>query len=149
MLGLYGLTGASWSTVATRHLVLVLLVPWLVYVYRDVWPLATYYLTPADSAEGSLFWIKFSVLTIAAVIVPLVIPRRYVPYDPEVRRMGPSQEALSDDDYRILVRSPIPSKRRRYYPRWCTRSSTPSSGLETARLTLRLRSYLPSATRTA
>ncbi|KIP03522.1 hypothetical protein PHLGIDRAFT_534840 [Phlebiopsis gigantea 11061_1 CR5-6] len=92
LLGLYGLTGASWSTVATRHLALVLLVPWLVYVYRDVWPLATYYLTPADSAEGSVLWIKFSVLTLAAVVVPLVVPRRYEPYDPEDPSPEPNPE---------------------------------------------------------
>ncbi|KAH9945600.1 hypothetical protein B0H21DRAFT_822934 [Amylocystis lapponica] len=68
---------------ATRYLVLVLALTWGVYVYRDVWPLATYFLTPVDAPEGPLLWAKFSVLTLAAVVVPLFIPRQYVPVDPK------------------------------------------------------------------
>ena len=63
---------------------MVLLVTWAVYAYRDLWPLATYHLKPAD-AEDPFVWVKMSVLTLAAVVVPLVTPREYVPINPEVR----------------------------------------------------------------
>ncbi|PCH33304.1 hypothetical protein WOLCODRAFT_135046 [Wolfiporia cocos MD-104 SS10] len=70
------------SNLATRHLALVLLVAWGVYVYRDIWPLATFTLQPADAAERSLLWAKLAVLTCAAVVVPLFVPRQYTPADP-------------------------------------------------------------------
>ena len=74
----------AWSLIATRHLVLVLLTTWGVYVYRDVWPLATFTLTPADAAEGWCLWVKIALLTFAAVIVPVVMPAQYTPFDPTV-----------------------------------------------------------------
>lgn len=61
----------------------MLFVTWAVYVYRDIWPLATYYLTPAD-VPNSFFWASFSVLTAAAAVVPLIIPRKYIPFNPKV-----------------------------------------------------------------
>ncbi|KAL6299635.1 multidrug resistance-associated ABC transporter [Sparassis latifolia] len=69
------------SRVVARHLATVLLTTWAVFVYRDVWPLATYTLTPADVAEGRILWAKFSVLTLGAVAVPLLMPRQYTPVD--------------------------------------------------------------------
>ncbi|KZT67587.1 P-loop containing nucleoside triphosphate hydrolase protein [Daedalea quercina L-15889] len=71
------------AKLATRHLALVLAFTWAVFVYRDIWPLATFTLQPADSAEGGLLWAKFSVLTIAGVAVPLIVPRQYTPADPK------------------------------------------------------------------
>ncbi|KAI0076652.1 P-loop containing nucleoside triphosphate hydrolase protein [Panus rudis PR-1116 ss-1] len=65
------------------HLVLVLLVPWLVFVYRDVWPLCTNTEIPLDGAQGALLWVHIIILTVAAVIVPLFSPRPYIPADPE------------------------------------------------------------------
>lgn len=75
----------AWSKTANTHLVLLLLATFSVFVYRDIWPLATYTLEPADAAEGSLFWGKFVTLLITAVAIPLLIPRPYVPIDPKVR----------------------------------------------------------------
>lgn len=72
------------SRVVTRHLALILFVPWAVYVYRDVFPLMTFTLSPVDGADGALFWSKFAVLTFVAVVVPLLIPRQYIPIDPKV-----------------------------------------------------------------
>ena len=77
-------TPRAWSLIATRHLVLVLLATWGVYVYRDVWTLATFTLTPADAAEGWCLWVKIALLTFAAVIVPVVMPAQYTPFDPTV-----------------------------------------------------------------
>lgn len=72
------------STIVTRHLAIVLLSVWAVYVYRDVWPFATTTLSPLDTSEGPLLWAKLADLTFAAVVVPLLIPRPYVPFDPKV-----------------------------------------------------------------
>lgn len=73
------------ATISIRHLDLVLLSVWGVYVYRDVWPLATFALSPHDAAEGVILWVQLADLTFAAVFVPLSIPRRYTPVDPKVR----------------------------------------------------------------
>lgn len=62
----------------------VLIPTWIVYVYRDVLPLTTYTLSPADATEGIICWAKLIVLTYATVVVPLVIPRQYTPADPKV-----------------------------------------------------------------
>lgn len=75
---------SSWRRSAAAHLGLTLVVTWAISVYSNVWPLATYTLVPADHAEGALLWVKFGLLSVAGVIVPLVVPREYKPYDPEV-----------------------------------------------------------------
>ncbi|TBU23091.1 hypothetical protein BD311DRAFT_811015 [Dichomitus squalens] len=89
------------SRLVTRHLVTVLLMTWAVYVYRDLWPLATFTLQPADASEGSLLWAKVSVLTFAAVIIPLVVPRQYIPVDPK----DPSEKANPEQTASILSMS--------------------------------------------
>ena len=63
---------------------MLLLLTLSVYVYRDIWPLATYSLEPEDKAEGNILWIKISVLVVTAIVIPLFIPNAYVPVDPEV-----------------------------------------------------------------
>ena len=68
----------------TRHNNFVLFIALAVYVYRDVWPLATYTEKPVDESEDALLWIKLIVLFITAVIIPLFVPRQYVPVDPKV-----------------------------------------------------------------
>ncbi|RPD81341.1 multidrug resistance-associated ABC transporter [Lentinus tigrinus ALCF2SS1-7] len=85
----------SLSRLATRHLVLVLLFVFGVYAYRDIWPLGTFTLKPVDASEGSLLWIKIGILTFAAVVVPLVIPRQYIPLDPKepAPEVNPEQTA--------------------------------------------------------
>ena len=68
----------------TRHNNLVLFIALIVYVYRDVWPLATYTEIPLDESEGALLWTKLAVLFTTAMIIPLFVPRQYVPVDPKV-----------------------------------------------------------------
>ncbi|CCM01863.1 uncharacterized protein FIBRA_03934 [Fibroporia radiculosa] len=93
LLALYSVLAApSVIGTTTRHLAIVLVSTWLIYVYRDAWPLATVPLTPLDAAEGTLLWAKFAVLTLAAVLVPLFIPRRYVPLDPKNPSLTPAPE---------------------------------------------------------
>ena len=58
---------------------------WGAYIYRDIWPLATVLLSPADEAEGPLMWAKLALLSVAGVIIPLTIPRKYEPVNPKVR----------------------------------------------------------------
>lgn len=57
---------------------------WSVYAYRDLWPLGTYTLRPLDETEGWLIWTKIGLLTFSAMLVPLLVPRQYIPVDPEV-----------------------------------------------------------------
>ena len=80
-----------WRSVVTKHLIVVLLAAWGVYVYRDLWPLATFTLEPEDLAEGWILWVKIALLTFAAAIVPIIMPRQYVPFNPMVRTLYLSQ----------------------------------------------------------
>lgn len=58
-----------------------------VFIYRDVWPLATYEQVPEDATvEGPIFWAKLAILAIIALVVPLFVPTKYIPLDPEVRK---------------------------------------------------------------
>ncbi|KAJ7156242.1 hypothetical protein C8R46DRAFT_1294837, partial [Mycena filopes] len=72
----------KWSRVAVTHLNTVLLSTLGVYLYRDVFPLATTTLVPLDSWEGPLLlWSKIALLFAVAGLIPLAIPRRYTPLD--------------------------------------------------------------------
>jgi hypothetical protein len=78
-------TPSKIANIANTHLVWVLLGTWVVYSYRDIYPLGTFALQPLDLHEGWLMWTKLAVLTVAATIIPAFIPTRYVPFDPKVR----------------------------------------------------------------
>ncbi|KAH9967588.1 hypothetical protein BC827DRAFT_1264378 [Russula dissimulans] len=73
----------SRGSVASVHLSLLLLVTLSVYAYRDIWPLLTFTLLPADASEGILLWTKIGLLAVAGIAIPLVTPRQYVPFDPK------------------------------------------------------------------
>jgi len=68
-------THATWNLFGT----------WVVYVWRDVYPLGTFTFQPLDIEEGWLMWTNFGLLSVAAVFVPLFVPTEYIPLDPEVR----------------------------------------------------------------
>ncbi|CCM06744.1 uncharacterized protein FIBRA_09038 [Fibroporia radiculosa] len=80
------------TVIASRHLNAVLLTAWVVYMYRDVWPLVTFTLTPMDGEEGRFLWAKVVTLTFGAVMVPLLVPRRYVPVKSKGAPTEPSPE---------------------------------------------------------
>lgn len=73
-----------WTVLATRYNIVLLLTATAVYVYRDIWPLATYHQRPIDANDG-LLWVKLVILTLTSLCVPLFIPRRYIPVDPKVK----------------------------------------------------------------
>ena len=80
------------ARVCSIHLFLILLCDFIVYAYRDIWPLLTFALAPLDRAEGAILWVKVALITYAAVIVPLLIPRQYVPVDPSNPQSEPNPE---------------------------------------------------------
>ena len=73
------------ASITSFHLSSLLLGTFSVYAYRDIWPLLTFTLSPADAYEGVLLWIKIGLLAFAAIVVPLLVPRQYIPIDPKVR----------------------------------------------------------------
>lgn len=44
----------------------------------------TFTLEPADIDDGKLLWVKIALLAYAGVLIPLSMPRAYVPYNPLV-----------------------------------------------------------------
>jgi hypothetical protein len=75
-----------------KHLNILLVATLFVYAYRDFFPLITYRRIPLDLAEGWVLWAKSSTLFVAAVIVPLFIPRQYIAVDPKNPMPTPSPE---------------------------------------------------------
>jgi hypothetical protein len=59
-----------------------------VLAYRDIWPLATFTLAPADAAEGALLWAKVLLSVVGAIVLPLIEPYPYMPLDPSVRKVS-------------------------------------------------------------
>jgi hypothetical protein len=66
------------------HATLATLAVFASYTYRDVWPLLTFTLDPADGQEGLLLWAKIAVAAVAGILVPMFEPYVYVPLDPSV-----------------------------------------------------------------
>ncbi|KAM5539771.1 hypothetical protein V8D89_006584 [Ganoderma adspersum] len=89
-LALFG--GPSLNGRAYAHVSTIVALVWSAYIYRDVYPLATLDKTPVDSAEGPILYARFALLTIAAVLVPAFVPRKYVPLNTkEVLEPNPEQ----------------------------------------------------------
>ncbi|RDX55375.1 P-loop containing nucleoside triphosphate hydrolase protein [Lentinus brumalis] len=84
---------SPFNAVLQRHVSFVFLVVWIVYAYRDIWPLATYTLVPADASEGWILWAELSALTLAGIVVPLITPRRRNPVGKQESEPNPEQTA--------------------------------------------------------
>ncbi|PBK67572.1 P-loop containing nucleoside triphosphate hydrolase protein [Armillaria solidipes] len=84
-----------WSRVAIRHLNTILTITASIYVYRDIAPLATFTGVPLDASEGCILWTKIAVLLFTGIVIPLVVPREYIPVDPDrpVSTPNPEQTA--------------------------------------------------------
>ena len=85
------------AAVASAHLSSLLFITFSVYAYRDVWPLLTFTLVPADAWEGTLLWVKIGLLALAGIVVPLITPRQYVPLDPKARSSSFPRHRASPD----------------------------------------------------
>ncbi|KAJ3907880.1 hypothetical protein F5879DRAFT_939640 [Lentinula edodes] len=72
-----------WSRNSIRHLNTVLCATFATYAYRDVYPLGKFKVVPQDGSDGSFTWVKVGLLFLAGVLVPLCVPRKYVPVDPK------------------------------------------------------------------
>ncbi|KAF9483590.1 hypothetical protein BDN70DRAFT_990288 [Pholiota conissans] len=92
LLGLISVLSKTRSTSATRYNIVILLSALSLYLYRDVWPLATYEKQPADSDEGPVLVAKIIILMFIAILIPLFIPRRYIPVDPKDPMPVPNPE---------------------------------------------------------
>ncbi|KAH8104855.1 hypothetical protein BXZ70DRAFT_1049038 [Cristinia sonorae] len=77
------ITSSAHARIAIRHLCCTLLVAWLTFAYRDLYPLITYDLEPLDGEDGYVLWVYIGIQTAAAILVPLFVPRTYSPLDPE------------------------------------------------------------------
>lgn len=82
----------KWSDALTRHANTLWLISFAVFGYRDIYPLATFDLTPLDSEEGWIAWIKIGLLFVLGIMIPLAIPRRYIPHNPKARALCALQE---------------------------------------------------------
>ncbi|KAG8972657.1 hypothetical protein FRC05_009668 [Tulasnella sp. 425] len=67
------------TRVVSRHLTTLLCVAWFVYAYRDLYPLATYTKHPVDAADGWRTWARVGLLTLVGAVLPLIVPRKFVP----------------------------------------------------------------------
>ncbi|KAJ3774339.1 hypothetical protein FB446DRAFT_729352 [Lentinula raphanica] len=85
-------TSLDWSTILTRHANTLWLACFLLFGYRDLYPLTTFDLIPQDYGEGWFIWVKIALLFILAIVIPLFIPRRYIPYDPKNPSPNPAPE---------------------------------------------------------
>ncbi|KAL0567860.1 hypothetical protein V5O48_014131 [Marasmius crinis-equi] len=85
------ITSPKWNGIVVRHVNILLVATFLVYAYRDLFPLATYTLEPQDRDEGVFLWFKVGFL-IAASALPLAMPRQYTPVNPEKPSANPSPE---------------------------------------------------------
>ncbi|KAJ7729547.1 hypothetical protein DFH07DRAFT_850204 [Mycena maculata] len=88
----------DWSRVLIKHVNTVLLCALGVYFYRDAFPLATFTRVPMDLAEGRLLWAKIIILFAVAAVVPLFVPRQYIPVDPK----NPMPEATPEQTAPII-----------------------------------------------
>ena len=80
------LLSLKWRRILSSHLSLILLGELCVYVYRDIVPLATQHV-PMDRKEGWLAAARFALLFIGGFLIPIVLPCRYQPVDPEVHTL--------------------------------------------------------------
>ncbi|VDC06815.1 unnamed protein product [Peniophora sp. CBMAI 1063] len=71
----------SFAHAVSPHLTCVLLAACAVYTYRDIWPLMTFPLSPADALDA-LLWPKVVLVFFTGVFIPLCQPRQYVPLNP-------------------------------------------------------------------
>jgi hypothetical protein len=61
------------------------------YLYRDVWPLLTFTLSPADGSDP-IAWASLTLAGITGILLPICEPYPYIPYDPSAPQPHPNPE---------------------------------------------------------
>ncbi|KAH7908629.1 P-loop containing nucleoside triphosphate hydrolase protein [Hygrophoropsis aurantiaca] len=93
LLGFISITTRSrWSKPASTHLSILLLAIFAIFALRDLFPLATFTMQPEDIDEGWLLWAKITILALIGVLLPLITPRQYIPFDPAEPAKSPHPE---------------------------------------------------------
>ncbi|KAF9522597.1 multidrug resistance-associated ABC transporter [Crepidotus variabilis] len=82
----------QWSQTLARHTNLTLFITFTTYVYRDIWPLATFNKEPIDNVGRTMIWVEIGLLALTAIFIPLFVPRKYIPVDPENPMPVPNPE---------------------------------------------------------
>ncbi|KAJ3910566.1 P-loop containing nucleoside triphosphate hydrolase protein [Lentinula edodes] len=83
----------KWSKILSIHLEVVLLTSLVVYGLNIMVPIIVSAKNIVEHCEGSTqSWIKFIALLLGAVLLPLLIPRQYVPVDPKNPLSAPNPE---------------------------------------------------------
>ncbi|KAJ3564973.1 hypothetical protein NP233_g7938 [Leucocoprinus birnbaumii] len=80
-----------WSSAASQHSTIIYLASFAAYAYRDIYPLATFTHVPKDDPADPLVWITILLLFLSGLVIPLTIPREYVPFNSK-ERMEPNPE---------------------------------------------------------
>ncbi|KAL4267318.1 ATP-binding cassette transporter C [Pleurotus pulmonarius] len=92
-----GSLASSWLPI---HLNCLLLGTLAAYGIRDLYPLCTYQLPPLDMPTSGdpalvyLLWTTIAVLFVAAVVIPLTMPRSYIPINPDDPSEVPAPEQV-------------------------------------------------------
>ena len=72
------------AAAACSHLTFVSTITFLVYAYRNLWPLMTFALEPLDAAQGPFLWVKVALTATIGIALPLFEPYPYIPLHSEV-----------------------------------------------------------------
>ena len=94
------LASARTSLLLSPHLTFISFAVFVIYAYRDLWPLMTFALRPLDEAEGKILWVKIALATWAGVLGPACEPYPYLPLHPKVCHVDGVGALVSDSHFR-------------------------------------------------
>ncbi|KAJ4482142.1 P-loop containing nucleoside triphosphate hydrolase protein [Lentinula aciculospora] len=80
----------KWNKILSIHLEVVLLTSLAICGFNNVWSVAEN--APKTCESNAQFWIKVIALLFGAVLLPLLVPRQYVPVDPKNSLNTPNPE---------------------------------------------------------
>ncbi|KAF9054886.1 multidrug resistance-associated ABC transporter [Panaeolus papilionaceus] len=113
-LSILAVVSKSWSLSASRYNSLILLSLTFVYIYRDVWPLATTYLSPQDGYQKGFIWSKVVLLITVGIILPVFQPRKHQTFhDKNEQHTSPEQTASIFSKLMFTFMDPVVSLGRR------------------------------------
>lgn len=104
----------SKSRALSFHATLSSLAIFAAYAYRNLWPLATFTLAPADGDEANLLWAKIALSGIAGILVPFLEPYVYLPFEASVSHTHSLRQYYLRISSRIRRKLLIPSRPHPY-----------------------------------